>query len=154
MNDSSSGLHDHLGFWLRRLSDKVHVSFERKLAAHDVTVSQWNVLVTLYRGDAETVGEIARFLQTDPAAVSRLVDRLQEKQLVRREDDPASRRRVPIGLTDRGRDLTPVLIELADRNDEAFFHVLSADEHAELMSTLQQLDRHADLVKQESEHSK
>ena len=127
------------------------MSFERKLATHDVTVSQWNVLVTLYRGNGETVGEIARFLQTDVAAVSRLVDRLQEKELVQRSEDPASRRRVPIVLTERGHNLVPMLIDLADQNDESFFHVLTAEKHAKLLSMLQQLDRHADSVKQETQ---
>ncbi len=151
MKESTSGLHDHVGFWLRRLSDKVHVSFERKLAAHDVTVSQWNVLVALYRGNGETVGEIARYLQTDVAAVSRLIDRLQDKELAQRVTDPASRRRVPIELTARGRALVPTLIELADQNDDAFFHVLSAKEHQHLVSLLQQLDHHADSIAQEKQ---
>jgi DNA-binding MarR family transcriptional regulator len=150
MSESSSGLHDHAGFWLRRLSDKVHISFERKLALHGATVSRWSVLVTLFRGEGETVGEIALYLQTDAAAVSRLVDRLQEKGLVQREEDPTSRRRVPIHLTTTGRALTPTLIELANRNDESFFEVLSAEEHTQLMSLLQRHDRHADTIVQEN----
>ncbi|MCO5220064.1 MAG: MarR family transcriptional regulator [Thermomicrobiales bacterium] len=137
-------MHDHLGFWLRRLSDKVHVSFERKLAAFDVTVSQWNVLVTLYRGEGTTVGEIARYLQIDVAAVSRLVDRLASKELVARSADPASRRRVSIVLTNAGLALAPRLLIEADRNDASFFGELSPEEHAYLMSLLQRLDQQAD----------
>jgi hypothetical protein len=34
------GLHDHVGYWLRRLSDEVHTSFERQIAARGVTVAQ------------------------------------------------------------------------------------------------------------------
>lgn len=153
MNESLSGLHDHLGFWLRRLSDKVHVSFERKLANYDVTVSQWNVLVTLYRGEGETVGEIARYLQTDVAAVSRLVDRLESKLLVARSIDPQSRRRVQILLTERGRDLVPVLLDLADQNDASFFDMLTADEHAQLMALLKRRGRHADAIVKEQKPS-
>ena len=92
MSEPASGLRDHLGYWLRRLSDEVHLSFERKLAAHGITVAQWNVLVTLYRGEGQAVAEVARFIETDAAAVSRLVDRLGEKGLVARSPDPASRR--------------------------------------------------------------
>ena len=139
MSGSTSGLHDHVGYWLRRLSDEVHLSFERKLAAHGVTVAQWNVLVSLFRGEGETVAEVARFIETDAAAVSRLVDRLAEKGLVARSADPASRRRVLLALTPRGAGLVPMLVELADQNEEAFFGTLPPAQRAELAGLLQRL---------------
>lgn len=139
MSTSASGLRDHLGYWLRRLSDEVHLSFERKLAAHGVTVAQWNVLVTLYRAEAETVAEVARFTGSDAAAVSRLVDRLAEKGLVTRSADPASRRRVLLALTPAAAGLVPGLVQLADQNDEAFFGTLPAAGRAELAGLLQRL---------------
>ncbi len=135
-----------MGYWLRRLSDEVHLSFERKLAAQGVTVAQWNVLVTLYRGDGETVAEIARFIETDTAAVSRLVDRLAEKGLVVRSADPDSRRRVLLALTQPAVELMPRLAELADENDEAFFRTLTATERAELVGLLQRLTARARTV--------
>jgi MarR family transcriptional regulator, organic hydroperoxide resistance regulator len=139
MSRSASGLRDHLGYWLRRLSDEVHLSFEHKLAAHGVTVAQWNVLVTLYRGEGETVAEVARFIGTDAAAVSRLVDRLADKGLVARSADPASRRRVLLALTPPAAGLVPVLVQLADHNDETFFGPLPAAQRAELAGLLQRL---------------
>jgi MarR family transcriptional regulator, organic hydroperoxide resistance regulator len=139
MSGSASGLRDHVGYWLRRLSDEVHLSFERKLAAQGVTVAQWNVLVTLHRGEAETVAEVARFIETDAAAVSRLVDRLAEKGLVARSADPASRRRVLLALTPAAAELVPALVELADQNDEAFFGTLPPAQRAELAGLLQRL---------------
>jgi len=139
MSEPASGLRDHLGYWLRRLSDEVHLSFERKLAAHGITVAQWNVLVTLYRGEGQTVAEVARFIETDAAAVSRLVDRLGEKGLVARSPDPASRRRVLLTLTPPAAELVPVLVQLADQNDEAFFGTLPATQRAELAGLLQHL---------------
>ncbi len=139
MNESTSGLRDHVGYWLRRLSDEVHLSFERKLADKGVTVAQWNVLVALYRDDGSTVGEIARFVETDVAAVSRLVDRLVEKGLLERGTDPASRRRVPLDLTPAARELVPTLIQLADENDRAYFGSLSQAQRDELIALLKTL---------------
>lgn len=139
MSHSDSGLCDHIGYWLRRLSDEVHVGFERKLANRGVTVAQWNVLVTLYRGEAETVGGIAGFIETDIAAASRLVDRLVDKGLVVRQVDPTSRRRVPLALTPAARKLVPVLVDLADENDAAYFGSLSPDQRDQLVALLQSL---------------
>jgi DNA-binding MarR family transcriptional regulator len=148
---SGSGLHDHVGYWLRRLSDEVHLSFERKLGAHGVTVAQWNVLVTLYRGAGGTVAEVARFTENDAAAVSRLVDRLAEKGLVTRSADPASRRRVLLTLTPPAVKLVPRLIELADQNDAAFFATLSSAQRAGLTGLLQSLTAHARTVTSDNE---
>lgn len=134
MNRSPSGLRDHVGYWLRRLSDEVHLSFERKLADQGVTVAQWNVLVTIYRAEAETVGDIAKFIEVDVAAVSRVVDRLSEKRLVERTVDPGSRRRMPLKLTTAGRKLVPTLIAIADENDDAYFGALSTERRGELVT--------------------
>lgn len=136
---SDSGLRTHLGYWLRRLSDEVHLRFERQLAERGVSVAQWNVLVSLYRGEGRTVGEIAGFIETDVAAVSRLVDRLTDKGLVVRGPDPDSRRRTLLTLTPAAEQLVPHLIAIADANDEAFFGSLSDDRRSELTDLLQRL---------------
>lgn len=138
-SSGSSGLHDHLGHWLRRLSDEVHSRFERELAQHDVTVAQWTVLITVYRGDAATAGEAARFIGIDAGAVSRLVDRLVAKGLMAREPHPESRRSLNLVLTDAGRELTPVLADLADRNDAYFFDGLAGDQRVQLEAWIRRL---------------
>ncbi|MFJ8210510.1 MarR family winged helix-turn-helix transcriptional regulator [Streptomyces sp. NPDC096033] len=132
MTASSSGLRDHLGYWLRRLSDEVHSRFERQLAEHGVTVSQWAVLITVHRGDAGTTREVARYVGIDAGAVSRLVDRLIAKGLMSRESDPVSRRIMRLTLTEAGRELAPRLAEIADLNDAHFFAHLEPAQRLQL----------------------
>ncbi|MFI5828552.1 MarR family winged helix-turn-helix transcriptional regulator [Streptomyces sp. NPDC051578] len=139
MTAPTSGLRDHLGYWLRRLSDEVHARFERQLAEHGVTVSQWTVLITVYRGDATTTREVARYADIDVGAVSRLVDRLIAKGLISREPDPSSRRILRLTLTDAGRDLAPRLAEIADRNDAHFFAHLDPDQRLQLEEWIRRL---------------
>ncbi|MFC6986847.1 MarR family winged helix-turn-helix transcriptional regulator [Streptomyces cirratus] len=139
MTASTSGLRDHLGYWLRRLSDEVHGRFEKQLAEHGVTVSQWTVLITVYRGDATTTREVARYVDIDVGAVSRLVDRLIAKGLMSRESDPGSRRILRLALTDAGRDLTPRLAEIADRNDAHFFAHLDPAQRRQLEDWIRRL---------------
>ncbi|MGW3205580.1 MarR family winged helix-turn-helix transcriptional regulator [Streptomyces sp. NPDC001135] len=135
---TTSGLHDHLGYWLRRLSDEVHSRFEAELGRHDVTVSQWGVMVSVFHGH-DTTKAVAVHMDIDPGAVSRLVDRLAVKGLVRREPDPASRRTVRLVLTGQGRALVPVLAELADRNDAHFFGSLEAGRRRQLEEWIRRL---------------
>jgi DNA-binding MarR family transcriptional regulator len=137
-----SRLTDYAGYWLRRLSDEVHHSFERQLAGHGVTAAQWNVLVTVYHGQATTTAEVARLIGIDAGAVSRLVDRLAAKGLMTRHADPASRRSLRLSLTGAGRGLVPVLIRIANDNDAAYFGVLPAREREALVRLLRQLLPH------------
>ncbi|MEU8980410.1 MarR family transcriptional regulator [Streptomyces sp. NPDC048309] len=139
MTATPSGLRDHLGYWLRRLSDEVHGRFEKELARHDVTVSQWAVLVTVHRGDATTTREVARYVAIDAGAVSRLVDRLAAKGLMTREPDPASRRSLRLALTAAGRDLVPELAAIADRNDSHFFDSLTPHQRDQLEGWIRRL---------------
>ena len=135
----TSGLRDHAGYWLRRLSDAVHTSFERALAEHDVTVAQWSVLVAVYREHAHTIGEVAAFVGVDQGAVTRLVDRLAAKGLIERTNDLDDRRTVRLVLTERGSNLVPRLATAADRNDTHFFGVLDDQEYQRFTLTLAKL---------------
>lgn len=136
---SEAHLRDHLGYWLRRVSDDVHGNFQRQIAAHDITVAQWSVLVTVHRGEATTTTDVARFVGIDVGAVSRLIDRLAAKGLITRTPDPASRRTAQLALTPAGTQLVPVLAAIADSNDQAFFAVLSAAEQVQLLDLLQRI---------------
>lgn len=133
-----SGLHDHTGYWLNRLRGLVHGGFEAALAGQGVTVAQWAVLVTIYRGDAVAPGDVARFVDIDAGAMTRLVDRLEAKGLLRRAPGE-DRRSIRLELTPEARELVPRLSALADANDAAFFGALSAEEHAALRRLLGKL---------------
>lgn len=141
----TSGLRDHTGYWLRRLSDTVHTRFERALAGHDVTVAQWCVLIAVYKGEATTPLEAAELIGIDRGAITRLVDRLVAKGLILRIADPVDRRSVRLVLTEQGRELTPRLAAIADRNDAHFFGGLSDAENRQLVGLLEKLLERAGL---------
>ena len=81
----------------------------------------------------------AGFIDIDPGAVTRLVDRLVAKGLVERVADPADRRSVRLKLTEAGRRITPELAAIADRNDAAFFAPLTKAEHRTFKNLLAKL---------------
>lgn len=139
MAPPGSGLRDYLGYWLARLSDEVHRSFERQLAEQGVTVAQWRVLMTVYREHATSTSAVARFINTDVGAVSRLVDRLTAKGLMERSSHPDLRRRKGLALTPAGRELVPELIHLADDTEATFFGCLTSSERSDLSQLLQNL---------------
>lgn len=136
-----SGLQDHTGYWLNRLRGVVHSRFEAALAEHGVTVAQWSVLITVYREDAVTPLEIARFIDVDAGSLTRLLDRMEDKDLIRRLPVDGDRRSIRIALTPQAVALAPRLAALADANDAACFAALADEELRDLRHALARLLR-------------
>ncbi len=134
-----SQLEDHVGYWLRCLSNLVSHGFARRLERHETSVPQWVVLRCLYDMENASLGELAATVGVDNGALSRMVERLLQKGLVLRENDPASRRSVRLRLTVAGKKLVPVLAREADENDEAFFGVASDEERRRLLEMVHQI---------------
>jgi DNA-binding MarR family transcriptional regulator len=58
--------------------------------------------LTGIRNGASSPGELARLWQVTPAVITGIIDRLERRELVRREPDPNDRRRLRLALTDAG----------------------------------------------------
>jgi DNA-binding MarR family transcriptional regulator len=135
MQKKPSALPDHLGYWLRKLSNAVSDSFARRLAIHEVSVPQWVMLRVLFDSASLPLKDIAARVEVDQGSLSRMVDRLIARGWVRREADAADRRTVAISLTWEGRRLAAE----ADENEKVFFSGLSQPEREEFLRTIQAL---------------
>jgi DNA-binding MarR family transcriptional regulator len=134
-----SDLRSHTGFWLRFVSNHVSNSFARKLVGSGVTVAEWVVLREMFEAGATAPSAIATTTGLTRGAVSKLIDRLVQKDLVSRAEAAGDRRFQDIGLTPAGRTLVPRLAALADQNDAEFFSQLSVGERERLVTTLKKL---------------
>ncbi|HVM34243.1 MAG TPA: MarR family transcriptional regulator [Actinomycetota bacterium] len=76
----------------------------RQQAEADVTPSMLSALATL-EGAPRTLGELAQAERVTPPTMTRIVVRLEERNLVVREQDPTDRRIARIRLTGDGRRL-------------------------------------------------
>jgi MarR family multiple antibiotic resistance transcriptional regulator len=135
-DDRPSGLQDQTGYWLNRLRGVMHAGLEAALAGYGVTVAQWNVLITVYREDAVTPLEIARFIDVDSGSLTRLLDRMEDKDLIHRLPVDGDRRSIRIALTPHAAALVPRLAALSDANDARFFDGLPETEARAFRSTL------------------
>jgi DNA-binding MarR family transcriptional regulator len=122
---SASSLEEHLGYWLRLVSNNVSAAFARRLEALDVSVSEWVALRKLFdQTDAISISTLAEQMGMTKAPVSRLVERLVQKKLIERKDSRDDGRAQQIWLSSAGQKLVPKLAAIADENDEAFFGYL------------------------------
>jgi len=81
----------------------------------ELTGMQWEPLLMLWLGRAVTVAALARVIQMGDASMSRMLDRLEEKDLVRRERSESDRRVVNLHLTPKGRKVAnkiwPIVVD-------------------------------------------
>lgn len=131
-----SRLDDHLGFWLRFVSNQVSERFRRGVEGEGVTVSEWVALRLLYGSERTTVADLIQSLGMTKGAISKVLDRLEAKGLIRSVEDREDRRLLHLELLPAGRELVPRLAALADANDQHFFDALSAEDQQNLRRIL------------------
>lgn len=139
-----SDLEDHLGYWLRLVSNQVSHAFATKIEARGVTVAEWVVLRKLFDEEDVAPGSIASGLGMTRGAISKLADRLVDKKLISRKSFADDLRQQRLALTAKGRALVPVLAADADRNDCDFFGRLKEPDRMLLLGMLQELAKSLD----------
>lgn len=135
----TSDLTDHLGFWLRAVSNHISQAFAAKLATRGVTAAEWVMLRTLYERAPLPPSHVAEDMGMTRGAITKLADRLIAKSLIVRKASRDDGRTQTLALTQRGVKLVPELAELADQNDAEFFDHLSQNERRMLERLLQQM---------------
>jgi DNA-binding MarR family transcriptional regulator len=90
-------------------------TLDGELQAFGITGMQFGILKNLADGSAETSADLSRVLHYDAGSMTRLVDRLEEKGLIRRERSKDDRRVVTLRVTSAGRTLMPRLRDSAAR---------------------------------------
>ena len=102
-------MEESVGAVMKAVIASIAGQVDRRLVDHDLTHAQWVPLFKLAHGECGTVAELARTLQSDPGAMTRVLDRLEAKGLVARTRSIDDRRVVNLELTDAGREVAAVV---------------------------------------------
>jgi len=98
---------------------QVTSSLLRRIDEHmqplELTGMQWEPVMMLWLKRADTVAGLARVSQMGFPAMTRMLDRLEEKDLLRRERSELDRRVVNLHLTPKGKKIAskiwPIVVE-------------------------------------------
>lgn len=90
----------NFGFILNDVARLMRNIFDRRVKALGLTRSQWWVLNHLFRNNGATQSELADILEIEKATLGRLLDRMQAKGWIRREEHATDRRAKRVFLTD------------------------------------------------------
>ncbi len=129
-----------LGLLFRQVRDAMWARMARELAAagHDLTFSQFITIKKLAAGTA-SVTDLARAADLNPGAMTRLLDKLEARDLLVRVADPGDRRALHIHLTDAGRQLWGDVDQCGRRVREQALHGMDDATRTLLTSLLEQV---------------
>lgn len=128
-----------LGHMASALRNALFAALETELAPLELTSAQFVVVIAAMRGRARTITEFCAFAGVEAGAMSRLLDRLESKGIVRRVRDYTDRRQVHVELTDKGQQLSPQIMPVIASVYARFLSDFTAEEALLLQSLLQRL---------------
>jgi len=104
-----------------KISTAINRTFLRAFAAKgiEITTEQWSVLACLWKKDKVTQQDLCDLTSKDKPSMTRLIDKLEMRNLVTRVSDHNDRRTNLIHLTDAGNELqlkaTEIVQEIAEK---------------------------------------
>lgn len=126
-----------------RLINRIRVelvdALDRELAPFDISAPQLFVLSSVANREADSAAGLCKSISYDPGAMTRMIDRLQQKGLVRRVPHPDDRRAMNLELTVAGKALFPQLVTAKDRVQAQFLRGFSKDDTQSLESLLRRM---------------
>ncbi|QXI30323.1 MarR family winged helix-turn-helix transcriptional regulator [Pseudomonas vanderleydeniana] len=109
----------HLGLLLGRaalLKDRI---IDTHMVPYGITAAQFKVLIIMAQYGVDTPAELCRHLSLDSGSMTRMLDRLEQKELLGRQRSEGDRRQVRLVLTGQGQALADRLPQIgADAMNE------------------------------------
>ena len=142
---------ESIGWLLSRAKQSIAAACDEQLVGHDLTHSQWVPLLKLSLcGKPSPVATLVRELEIDAGAVTRLIDRLETKGLVRRERSSEDRRVVLVHLTEEGERLSGALTAVLSDVFNAHLKGFSREEWQLLLQLLRRFIANGEALRQSS----
>lgn len=136
MDDHMHSLGPTLG-WAAQMAK---CAMDARVSRYDVTPVQAHVLMYLHQhGGQAPQRELTEFLRAKPSTVNGVLDRMEEKGLVRRSVIGEDARRRLITLTDKGREQQSRFTESFLANEEAMVRGFSPAERETLLELLERI---------------
>ncbi len=125
-----------IGFLLGRTALVKDRILDTHLQDFGVTAAQFKVLIIVSQFAVDTPAELCRYLGLDSGSMTRMLDRLEQKDLIVRSRCPDDRRQVRVGLSEEGQRLADRLPHIGAAAMNELVGVLAPEELATLTAIL------------------
>jgi MarR family transcriptional regulator, multiple antibiotic resistance protein MarR len=117
---------------INRVRVEINDALDRELARFEISAPQFIVLASVANKEADSASGVCKSISYDPGAMTRMIDRLEQKGLIRRVPNPDDRRATNLELTAAGRALYPQLLAAKETVQTQFLRGFSEEEALQL----------------------
>jgi len=128
-----------VGYQLRRAQIQTFQHFASNLDGEDMRPGWFGLLIIVANNPGLSQTQLARSLGIDGSTMVAMIDRMEEKDWVRRERSKTDRRSHALKLTESGSALLDQVTPKVLAHDTAIAQSLSDDERAELLRLLRKV---------------
>jgi DNA-binding MarR family transcriptional regulator len=131
-----------IGHLMHRVRAEILAAIDRELAADErlapleITAAQFLILASLVLGSGKSASDICKGISYDAGAMTRMLDRLESKGLIRRDRSQEDRRQILLELTDEGRAAFPRMRDVSMQVLNRFLRGFTKAEARQLESFL------------------
>lgn len=140
MTDDKTGfVSSYLLYLLAVASEGASAEFHATVRDQGLRVPEWRVLAILVEQDGAMITRLAKFALMEQSRLTRIIDQMIDKGLVRRAPDKDDGRRVRIWLMEEGRRQAEALVGEAQGHETDILASLPVAEAERLKPALQSL---------------
>lgn len=111
-NKQNFTLTQSVGFKLAKARNLITAEIDTALKEHDINSQQMGIVLSISRGLASTPFELSTLLGIDTGLMTRVLDKLEHKELLARSRSNDDRRIVNLTLTEKGHQLAEQIPEI------------------------------------------
>ena len=124
------------GYLVTDVTRLMRKQFDRRAVRFGLTRAQWRALKRVHHGEGITQNELAEFLEMEPIAVGRVIDRLQKAGFIERRADPRDRRVWRLHVLPKAHDVVDDMEQIASELFRQMQHGIAAAEMKSMLSVL------------------
>ena len=134
-----NSLNNCINYLLTGAQHTVFQYMKKNLAQFDITPIQYGVLGCIWEFDMHNPKDIAAHLGVENSTISGILERMENKGLIRRMIDSTDRRYIYIELTDVSRDLEIPVRTVVTEVDRKVLEMFDEEERIALKNALRRL---------------
>ncbi len=129
----------YLLYLLAASSEAASQQFHHIVKTHGLRVPEWRIMACLYDQDGLMTTKLADFALIEQSRLTRIIDQMDSKGLIKRCPGRDDRRKITIHLTSEGQALATRLVALAKEHEQKLLGTLEDTDAARLKLALQAL---------------
>jgi len=121
---------------IHQLSGRIFAKLLKDAGISDIDPAQGRILFALWKKDNVPITELARETLLHKSTLTKMLDRLEESEHLKRKQMPGDRRTILVELTEKNRRLKEKYDEVSDEMGRIYYRGCSAEEVTRLNQLL------------------